>query len=291
MPGLASEQVLAQLLTTADRALKVDVLVVVAHPDDEVIGAGAQLPRWPTARFLHVTDGAPANQRDAWEAGFTSREAYAQARRGEVERALSLAGVGRAQIMSLGLVDQEASLSLADLAQSIAGVIREISPDVILTHPYEGGHPDHDATCFAVHTACRELHEEKLPPPPIVEMTSYHNRGGMMATGEFLPARGSPVITVGLSLEQQAFKQRLFNCFTSQQRVLSYFPIGSESFRLAPAYHFTRPPHPGILYYELFDWGMNGNRWRALAREALIQFGRGDEAKPEFEKAHVFHGP
>ncbi|HYG35829.1 MAG TPA: hypothetical protein VEC99_13645, partial [Clostridia bacterium] len=30
--------------------------VIVAHPDDEVIGAGAQLPRWKKAQLVQVTD-------------------------------------------------------------------------------------------------------------------------------------------------------------------------------------------------------------------------------------------
>jgi hypothetical protein len=45
------------------------LLLVVAHPDDEVVGVGGQLARLMGVRLLHVTDGAPRNLLDAQAAG------------------------------------------------------------------------------------------------------------------------------------------------------------------------------------------------------------------------------
>jgi hypothetical protein len=39
-------------------------------------------------------------------------------------------------------------------------------------------------------------------------------------------------------------------------------------FRPAPDYDFSQPPHSGKLYYEHFDWGMSGERWRLFAAGA-----------------------
>lgn len=245
------------------------VAVVAAHPDDETIGAGGSLPRFGEVILLHVTDGAPRNGRDAAAAGLKSREAYAAARRRERIAAAQLAGIGLDRQVEMGIIDQEASLHLDRLACRLADWLAESGPDLLLTHPYEGGHPDHDAAAFAVHAACRLLERERWPSPAIAEFTSYHAQAGIMAVGCFLPADGSPETTRLLSEEERDLKRRMFACYATQRQVLSAFPIDIERFRPAPAYDFTRPPHPGPLHYESFDWGMTGERWRALAGEAL----------------------
>jgi N-acetylglucosamine malate deacetylase 2 len=248
-------------------------LAVVAHPDDEVVGAGMRLPRLQRITLVHVTDGAPRNMRDAQGAGFETREAYARARRNELAAALALAGIDRRQALELSFVDQEASLNLVDLALSITELLQDTGPELVLTHPYEGGHPDHDATAFAVRAACRRLEERGIQPPTLVELTSYHDRGGRLAVFEFLPHSDCEVTTVFLSERERDLKRQMVECYKTQQQVLRAFPIELERFRPAPPYDFTRPPHTGRLYYEHFDWGMTGDRWRSLASQALRVLG------------------
>ncbi|MHC1764336.1 MAG: PIG-L deacetylase family protein [Verrucomicrobiia bacterium] len=243
--------------------------LVVAHPDDEVIGAGAHLSRFPQLQILHVTDGAPRDLVDANREGFESRKAYALARVQELSRALSMAGQPPAVALSFGVVDQEASLNMVGIARRLASWLANGDFDVILTHPYEGGHPDHDATAFAVHASFELLRGRRLPQPELMEMTFYHNRFGSMATGRFLAAQGVEAITFALPPEAQEVKRRMFNAFATQRQTLQWFQTETESFRPAPRYDFSAPPHSGTLYYELFNWGMTGERWRELAREAL----------------------
>lgn len=242
--------------------------IIVAHPDDEVIGCGAQLRRWPHAHVVHVTDGAPRNSSDTWRAGFVTAEEYASARQRESITALALAGISFNQLHPLGVPDQETVLNLIALTLLVAEKLIELQPAVVITHPYEGGHPDHDSTAFAVHAAREILLKEQGSAPIIVEAASYFNRAGIMATGEFLPRARSDVRTLVLNEEERRFKERLFACFSTQAEVLQYFPVTRESFRLAPRYNFSQPPHPGRLYYELFEWGTNGETWRRLASAA-----------------------
>ncbi len=243
--------------------------VIVAHPDDEVIGVGGRLPRLRGATFIHVTDGAPRNLHDARAAGFATCTAYAHARRAEFQAALALARIPIDRACCLGFADQEASLHLAELVQILTAMLAEQRPELVLTHPYEGGHPDHDATAFAVRTACRLLPARGVAPPAVVEMTSYHRGPDGMRVAEFLPGDGGVVSTLVLAEEERRFKRRLFDCYRTQLPVLAAFPIAYERFRAAPRYDFRRPPHSGTLYYEGFDWGMTGERWRRLAAEAL----------------------
>jgi LmbE family N-acetylglucosaminyl deacetylase len=247
--------------------------IIVAHADDEVIGAGARLPRLCRATFVYVTDGAPRDLRDARAAGCATRDAYARVRRRELGAALALAGIAPEQRRELGYVDQEASLHLVGLSRRLAALLRELQPQVVLTLPYEGGHPDHDATAFAVHAACRMLEQGGLPPPALIEMTSYHNSASGIEVYEFLPCAGCRARTCVLTAAERAFKRRLLACFPTQRQTLSLFPSAIERFRPAPRYRFTEPPHQGCLFYEQFPWGMTGERFRGLAGRAMEALG------------------
>ena len=44
---------------------------------------------------------------------------------------------------------------LEDLVDRCAGLIGALRPAVVITHAYEGGHPDHDTLALAVRLACR----------------------------------------------------------------------------------------------------------------------------------------
>jgi LmbE family N-acetylglucosaminyl deacetylase len=246
------------------------ILIVAAHPDDEVIGAGAQMPGMQARLdIVHVTDGSPDSLADAHRARFSTREEYAEARRREVLNAVALAGVPEHRCHQFGLTDQRASLQMPDLTCKLVGLIHRLQPTVILTHPYEGGHPDHDACSLAVRAALDSIPEVDSE---LWEFTSYHARATGVETGVFLPPTDS-TIECPLTAEQQALKRRMFECFSSQQPVLTIFNTDTEAFRPAPKYDFTEPPHPGRLHYEQYDWGVTGPRWRQLAAETLKQIG------------------
>lgn len=248
-------------------------MVVVAHPDDETVGAGSRLPRLAVARFVCVTDGAPRNGEDASRHGFTPEE-YARARRLELQTVMVRCGIGPSRLAYLDAPDQQASLMLARLARHLAEGMDEEGTQVVLTQPYEGGHPDHDATAFVVHAAAALLRARGQGAPAIVEMASYHRGPDGVRTCGFLPAPAGEEdarVMVDLTPEEQRLKAELIACFVTQEQTLAGFPLDQEGFRPAPRYDFTAPPHPGPLHYEHFPWGMRGERFRALAWEAMAQ--------------------
>jgi LmbE family N-acetylglucosaminyl deacetylase len=242
------------------------LILVAAHPDDETVSAGGLLPRLDRPLLIHITDGAPRNPAYAQAAGFATREDYARARRNELLNAMELAGIPPERMLTIGVIDQESAFQLAGLARRLAAVFRERRPAVVLTHPYEGGHPDHDSAALAVHAACAMV----SLAPQLWEFTSYHARAGVLATGEFLieQERGEAVV---LSSEARERKKCMFECFATQNEMLRHFAVDVERFRPAPVYDFSVSPHSGELYYERFDWGVTGARWRALASQALAE--------------------
>lgn len=245
------------------------VAVIVAHPDDEAIGAGILLAEIPDAVVVHVTDGAPRSSATVRRRGFKTREAYAEARRAEVVNALQLVGLPEDRIRCLGFVDGEATLRLVELCHDVIDLLLELEPEVVLTHPYEGGHTDHDATAFAVHLACGILRREGVASPIILELTSYHQRNGKRVRSAFLPRKGVPERALDLDNDAQLLKARMFEAFVSQRDCLRDFPLQAERFRVAPRYDFTQPPHEGTLDYERFCATICGDEWRARASRAL----------------------
>ena len=254
---------------------RLTTMVVVAHPDDESIGAGATLRRLGDTWVVEVTDGAPRDVDCARRHGFDTPEEYAAARRRELERAMTLAGLPTDRLISLGFTDGEVTLRLTELCLRITELVDSLQPDVILTHPYEGGHTDHDATAFAVHLACGVLRREGITPPAILELALYHARNGRKVVQQFLPHERADrdQRVVRLSVAERALKKNIFGAFQSQQSVLRDFGVEFERFRPAPRYLFTAPPHAGQLNYERYGHPDRGLRWREHAERVLRGLG------------------
>jgi LmbE family N-acetylglucosaminyl deacetylase len=247
------------------------VLMAVAHPDDETVGAGAVLARLPDVRLVCATDGAP-HDRALWgDPSPATREDYAALRRRELRCALAVARHGWQSVEQWDIPDQDASSDLADLALRMRDVLQSDVPEVVLAPAYEGGHPDHDAVAFAVHAARAMLARDGDEYPAIVEFALCHGRSGSIVAGTF--ASGDEgVVTLTLSAREVAIKDRMVACHASQRATLALFPLEGERFRVSPSYDFTRPPRPGKLNYELWGW-MTGDEWRSRAAAAMAELG------------------
>jgi LmbE family N-acetylglucosaminyl deacetylase len=250
------------------------VVVVAAHPDDETIGCGALLGEMSETRIVYLTDGVPRDQSLVPDHFRGDAEAYRTVRAGERRAALALVGLGDENVATLGATDQEATYALEELALRLLAIVEQTLPTVIVAHPYEGGHPDHDAAAFAARAVCSLQRRRRGWGTPLWEMTSYHGVGGRLVTGRFLDALGTrrqercETFTWSLSDDQRSRKANMMRCFESQRQVLAPFGIETERFRPAPPYDFLRAPHDGELYYEHLGWHLTGARWRALAAKA-----------------------
>jgi LmbE family N-acetylglucosaminyl deacetylase len=242
-------------------------MLVFAHPDDETVALGARLGRFAAAHFVYVTDGAPRNEQDSRWHGFASWRDYRAARFRELETLLASAGISSATHECLDLPDQEASLHLDALSMRLADLIARHAPEVIFTHPYEGGHPDHDACAFAVHHAVGLRPWPGGQPPLIIEGAFYNAGAG--GPGAFLPHPANvPVVEYRLTAQEQQRKLDRIHCFETQRETLGGFPLEWERFRIAPPYDFCLPPHSPPLLYDRHPWGMTSQRFIQLAREA-----------------------
>ena len=124
------------------------VLVVAAHPDDEILGCGGTMARLSEAgvelHTLLMTDGVSARL-DAIDADERRQAACAAARI-----------VGSHEPVFHNFPDNAMdTVPLIDVARLVEGAIDRVVPKTVLTHHHGDLNVDHQVVHRAVITACR----------------------------------------------------------------------------------------------------------------------------------------
>jgi LmbE family N-acetylglucosaminyl deacetylase len=251
------------------------VVVLAAHPDDETLGASALLGGVPGCAVVVLTDGAPRDPRFRPATYRAAAAEYAITRRGELAEALAIAGVRPGRIHTLGAPDQEAIGAVVPLARELARLLDALRPARVVTHAYEGGHPDHDASALVARGALGLLARAGRPAPRLLEMALYHGGPGRLVAFEFLPWAGVPARDWRLRAAERRRKEAMLSRYASQRDVLGWLgPADVERLRRAPAVDFARPPHEGALWYERMGFSLAPARWRGLAARACTALER-----------------
>lgn len=229
------------------------VAVVVAHPDDESLWAGAALRLLEDATLIHLTDGAPFDMADAARLGFSRPSDYAAARAAELDAALAALGASPRRI-GYGIADQQ-------LADDLPALVRRLSADLegmaaVLTHPYEGGHPDHDAAAFAV---------ARVEVPEHIEVACYPTVEGRRAFGRFWPDPSAPERVCDFDAEARESVHAAIAAHASQAGVIGDWRPDCARYRHAPSYDFAAPPPPGVALYDSFGWTITSREFCARA--------------------------
>ena len=230
------------------------VVVVVAHPDDETLWAGALLGRLDDGLLIHLTDGAPADGADARRLGFTSRGAYAAARSAELDAALAALAY-RGTRRGYGLRDQEAVIALDAMTERLTTDLAGAA--AVVTHPYEGGHPDHDAAALAVRRAADRV------GAAVVEFACYHKREADRVFSAFWP--GAAEHARALLPAECGRIDAALRAHASQSHVFGEWRPTHERWRAAPLYDFAASPPPDAALYDDYGWTMTTRLWRQIA--------------------------
>ncbi len=222
------------------------ILVLVPHPDDEVVAAAAAIGRaraqGATIFALYLTDGCLSRE-TMWP---WRRNGHAKAvarRRAEAERAADLL-----EITPVGW----ATRSARSLWREVAAVHAEIKaaiaahrPDQIWVPAYEGGNPDHDGLNALGQFFARQL--------SVIEFAEYNFFGGKTGAQTFPYPNGGETI-VALTDAERARKRALLKLYASEQNNLFFVGVERECFRPLSPYDYSRPPHPGTIWYARFRW-------------------------------------
>jgi N-acetylglucosamine malate deacetylase 2 len=224
------------------------IAIVVAHQDDEVF-LSSVLGHAPYALIVHVTDGAPEDT-TAWKGA--TRSEYAAMRAQEADHALDSVGHIGSRVQ-LGVTDAKAIYHVQRIAVDLSALFTEHRTGVVVTHAYEGGHPDHDAVAMAVHTAARAS--------KIVEAPFYRREGDEEVWQKFIPVEGCDEWHVELTDVERVSKADMIAAHKSQQFAIEKMARDVERFRLAPIYNFRLPPNDGNLLW-IYEWaGIGTGHW------------------------------
>lgn len=251
----------ASLFGTGELVRPYRCAVIVAHPSDEVFGAGGLITRLKDVKILHVT-GITSGDKAAPVSGDT------RLRTNECAQALSLLDIPSKNIIEFGVTNTNGSQVLVALTKKIAAFLQQSATDIVLTHPYEGGHPDHDATAFATHAAIQLLKRNGFAMPVLFEIAVRPTHDGLKRVLDFLPGSWREATTWVLDEKSKTLKKKMLECLSLESAGVNTVSLKAERFRRPPDYDFTHPSLTGKAYYENFMSGITGDQWASLARRA-----------------------
>jgi LmbE family N-acetylglucosaminyl deacetylase len=189
------------------------VLIVAAHPDDEILGCGGLVARHAAAgdrvNTLILAEGDTARQprRD----GDDDAAAKIEALRGAARAAAKILGAEPPHFA--GLPDNRMdSLMLLDIVKHVEAAVERLAPSLVYTHHGGDLNIDHRLTHQAVITACRPLPGSPVHGIYSFETASSTEWGSREIDAGFRPTR---FVDIGDFLDA---KLRALDCYEAEMR-------------------------------------------------------------------------
>ena len=160
--------------------MKNDILVIVAHADDEALGCGATIARHAhsgdTVHLMVMTDGVSARKATSLEI---------DRRNNALRKSAEILGVN--QVFQYDFSDNKMdSAPLLEIVRVIEDKISQIRPNIIYTHSASDLNIDHQIVNRAVLTATRPVPQQSVKKILAIEILSSTN-WTFSAGNQFLP--------------------------------------------------------------------------------------------------------
>jgi len=127
------------------------ILVVAAHPDDEVLGCGGTIARYVRegydAYVVFMTDGVSSRKETSIQNEIKNREKSAIL-------ASQILGIELVEILDFPDNGMD-TVPILDIVQKLEDIIAKVEPSIVFTHHWGDLNIDHRITCQSVLTACR----------------------------------------------------------------------------------------------------------------------------------------
>ena len=222
------------------------ILILIPHPDDEVVACAAAIARARAqgARVfgVNLSHGCLAKQTMWW----WERANYQNV----VDRRVA-ESVQVAEFLGIKMVAGNVTRSAREIWPDLQTVYGEVmqamqqcAPDTLWVPAFEGGNPDHDAINALAST---------IKNVPVFEMAEYNFIHGIPHSNAFLAVKGNEFV-LNLTEGEQVMKRAALRLYESEQKNLVDIDVRYESFRPLAQYDYAKRPHEGKLWYERFQW-------------------------------------
>jgi len=230
------------------------ILVLIPHPDDEVVGAALAIRRaiakGATVFGLDLTHGCPPREA-LWPWSRMTHGARVEIRRREATSAARELGITR--LADDGLAARRLRHPLPGAYARVRAAAEAHAIDTLWVPAYEGAHADHDCANALAFALTREN-----PALAAWEFAEYSNAGGTRRANDFVEARGGEISLALEDEDEGRWKTHLLRLYRSEAFNLRNVSARSapfhESFRPLPRHDYARPPHTGRLFYERFHF-------------------------------------
>ena len=163
------------------------ILVIVAHPDDEVLGCGGTIARLTSEGSYVYTLilGEGVTSRDS-KRDRTKRENEIAELRKQAENANKILGVKK--LYAYDFPDNRFdTVPLLDIIKTIEKIKNSVKPDIVFTHHCGDLNIDHQITFKAIMTACRPIKDESVKEIYSFEIPSSTEWNAPFSLTYFMP--------------------------------------------------------------------------------------------------------
>ena len=221
-----------------------NILVIAAHPDDEILGCGGTLNRFSEEGFdIHILilgEGITARQ-DVRKPDEVREKIEQLSKQAEVSANI----IGAKSVEISNFPDNRFdTIPLLDIVKKVEQKKKDIQPAIVFTHNSHDLNIDHRITSKAVLTACRPLYKESVEKILAFEILSSTEWQVQQSQTVFLPN-----YFVSLSDKHIETKISAFKSYISEIRAMPH-PRSYEAIRTLSRW---RGIYSGCKYAEAFE--------------------------------------
>lgn len=222
------------------------ILILVPHPDDEIVACAATIARaqaeGATIFAAYLTTGCVAHA-TLWP--WQRKQHDGRIARRKLEAAQVAEQLGILPVMWSQCAARYLWRMLPQVLEEVNALIEQYQIDQIWVPAYEGGNADHDGL--------NAIGGYLSAMVSVLEFAEYNWLNGHCNNNRF-PYPTPETISFELTPEERARKEALLKLYASEKLNLSYVTAARESFRQLKDYDYSKPPHPGLLWYMRFQW-------------------------------------